>query len=740
MTGMKTMLSRGLWLGVAMAMMDVVGAAADIVQPVNVQLKEQEPNSFLVQWQVPKRFPVRAMPEPILPDHCRPKGERVLQDQTSVWLNRQVYRCPEGLAGQRLGIRYPFINAGQTTMLRIDFLSGEQLVQALGPGEEWWQVPEIDAGLRGNPWPNVQRAAVDGIRHFLVGWLHLGLWLAITLLGGAGTTVRLATGFAASQLLAVGACVGVGLELPAVLAESALALAVALLAKEALQPAGERRQLVGLVVAAGFLHGLGLASLLPPPPSFVGLEWLYLGLTVIGMDSTLLVLGLISAWLRGLWANRRGSRRVSRPLSYALGSCAVAAALALILVEPASEAKAEEKRKLPSLAAAEGGSAMPGSRRVAAQSSQAPIQSFLTIEAFEIRHEILVRLRDVADSVSPDSGEELEIEDQPAVKSAVEALVVPMVEVEVDGESADPVVDRIDFLTVGTQGVLPRPEPVTEKVNEAYVGVTVVYLTPRTPNAVELSWQRFIDGIPEIPATVSDPEFSETLTLAAESPVLSWRNRLSEDPTPTVAAVTVEPRTLPIPLVSTPLFLLVAFLGFAAVRGRRRALHFAAARVVLAVALVVAPLGEFAVALPAAVGSVPSPSEARRILAGVLPNVYRAFEFRQESDAYDRLAVSVTGDTLSEIYLEHRRALQMEERGGARARVEAVEVPRVRSVREAAGGGFEAAAVWVVGGNVTHYGHRHFRQNRYDAAVVLVPVDGTWKIRSIELFDEERIR
>ena len=76
-----------------------------------------------------------------------------------------------------------------------------------------------------------------------------------------------------------------------------------------------------------------------------------------------------------------------------------------------------------------------------------------------------------------------------------------------------------------------------------------------------------------------------------------------------------------------------------------------------------------------ALSSAPSTGEARRILAGVLPNVYRAFEFREESDAYDRLAVSVTGDTLSEIYLEHRRSLEMEERGGARARVETVEVP-----------------------------------------------------------------
>ena len=123
----------------------------------------------------------------------------------------------------------------------------------------------------------------------------------------------------------------------------------------------------------------------------------------------------------------------------------------------------------------------------------------------------------------------------------------------------------------------------------------------------------------------------------------------------------------------------------------------------------------------------------------MLPNVYRAFEFREESAVYDRLAVSVTGDTLTDVYLEHRRALEMVERGGARARVEAVEVSDVKSVEAGTDGGLDAEATWTVGGTVTHFGHRHFRQNRYDARVTLVPVEGNWKIRAIELLDEVRI-
>lgn len=157
-------------------------------------------------------------------------------------------------------------------------------------------------------------------------------------------------------------------------------------------------------------------------------------------------------------------------------------------------------------------------------------------------------------------------------------------------------------------------------------------------------------------------------------------------------------------------------------------------------AVLLGPLGNVAIALPASVGTAPNAGQAKRILSGLLPNMYRAFEFREESAVYDRLALSVTGETLTEVYLDHRRVLEMEERGGARARVEAVEVIGVDSVQPEISGGFTCEGTWTVGGTVTHFGHRHFRQNRFDARVLVVPVDNTWKIRSIEVLGEERLR
>ena len=53
------------WLAVAAAALCLAlvstETAADVVQPVSVQIREQEPGAFLVQWQVPKAIPYAAM-------------------------------------------------------------------------------------------------------------------------------------------------------------------------------------------------------------------------------------------------------------------------------------------------------------------------------------------------------------------------------------------------------------------------------------------------------------------------------------------------------------------------------------------------------------------------------------------------------------------------------------------------------------------------------------------------------
>ncbi len=123
----------------------------------------------------------------------------------------------------------------------------------------------------------------------------------------------------------------------------------------------------------------------------------------------------------------------------------------------------------------------------------------------------------------------------------------------------------------------------------------------------------------------------------------------------------------------------------------------------------------------------------------MLHNVYRAFDFRDEGAIYDVLDRSVSGDLLTQIYLETRRGLELASQGGARAKMKEVDLVEVEAQKLRGGPGFSARCVWTVAGSVGHWGHIHQRTNRYEAELTIQPVAGVWKVTELELLQEERI-
>jgi hypothetical protein len=554
-------------------------------------------------------------------------------------------------------------------------------------------------------------------------------------------STRLATVFAAGQLAGVFLTWAGGVQLGAGLAEVGVAASVALLAREALRPPAERRRPLLPVVAAGVVHGLGLAALVSPAPDHRGSTTVYFVLIVLGMDACLLLATFAGAGLRNLVPRASVRGPLTTAVVYVVAIGAVALALGFPGAGAESAARETAGIRLPELQLPEGGSGNAASRRIASRFPQAAFQSFVTVAPFEVRHEVLVRVRDVAERIGLDRAGDVAADAQDELKESIGDLVARRTSIAIDRRTLEPADLRVDFLTLDSSGALPRLTPVPEPVEAAWIGVTTVYITESTPDALSLTWSG-LDDRTTVPATVTDPESSRSVELTRRRPELVWTNELAEDPTPIVTTVAVEPPMLWVPLLSFGLLGTAVGFGVAAVRGRRRERWVALARIALAGAFLLGPVAGVVVPLPLFVDKTPGEARSKRILSRLLPNVYRAFEFPTESACYDRMALSVTGDTLGEIYLEHRRAVTMEERGGAKARVEAVEVVEVGSVSAGAGaaGGFVADAIWTVGGTVTHFGHRHFRQNRYNARIAVVPTDGNWKIRSIDVRDATRVR
>ncbi|MFK7959819.1 MAG: hypothetical protein AB8G96_04770 [Phycisphaerales bacterium] len=146
-----------------------------------------------------------------------------------------------------------------------------------------------------------------------------------------------------------------------------------------------------------------------------------------------------------------------------------------------------------------------------------------------------------------------------------------------------------------------------------------------------------------------------------------------------------------------------------------------------------------------------------------LTNVYRAFDYSEESDIYDALAFSVQGPLLGDLYDRIFRSLVMEDHDRAIARVTNVVLldAAVRSRGPAAFDVIEDAsppsdvavdgplrrddsfvvhARWQVDGTVVHWGHAHARRQVYVANFGLAPSDeGGWRIVDQRVFEQRRL-
>jgi hypothetical protein len=91
-------------------------------------------------------------------------------------------------------------------------------------------------------------------------------------------------------------------------------------------------------------------------------------------------------------------------------------------------------------------------------------------------------------------------------------------------------------------------------------------------------------------------------------------------------------------------------------------------------------------------------------------------DFRNESEVYDKLAISNHGDLLADIYLQTKRGMVLENQGGISVKVSDVSLMEVEEV-ESDNAGIAYKCSWQVKGSVGHWGHIHQRTNQYQAVL-----------------------
>jgi hypothetical protein len=367
-----------------------------------------------------------------------------------------------------------------------------------------------------------------------------------------------------------------------------------------------------------------------------------------------------------------------------------------------------------------------------------PYMLFLSVEPYEVRQEILMRVEAVLREYNPDYREDIiPIPMQEELKSSVTRNILDNTGIRINGAHLDPADMNVNFVHLSRGGVTVRKQPIEESVGEGIIGITIVYDTEALADSIDMSWAIFTDSVSMVEASVVDAHGAFTKVLTPDDKEIQWKNRLAGYRVPVIEAIAVEP--YPLPLISL-VFITGVIIAVLVMMGRKKQIKYIRViAVILVAAFIMYPFVRTNASVPVISNWFPSKERTGILLNQLLTNVYRAFDRRDENTVYDRLSFSVTGEQLTDIYIQNRQVMALENRGGARAKVDEVDILEVFEVNRREDQGMVADAMWTVRGSVNHFGHTHYRQNQYRALVSFVIEEGIWKISAIEPIEEIRI-
>jgi len=442
----------------------------------------------------------------------------------------------------------------------------------------------------------------------------------------------------------------------------------------------------------------------------------------LGLDISLLLVYSISHWLLKKLNFYKHIRKTERIIYYAVGSTAVLFLLitfnsikgdAVFYSLSIPEDQEAEKISVPKgLTEA----AITVSKPKPITSLEYPLETFLTIEPYEVRFEVLVNVSELDVWLGNDYGfnEVIDVEEQDALIEDLLLYINKTSILEIDEQETNPAFKRGDFVTISSTGIFTRDEAVPEQIEESIIGLKYVYEYNGLPNKVKFRWDGFKQNF-------------------------EWKNKLRGYSIPTIKPVEVS--AYPIPLISIIIFI-ISGLYIVVKKIRKRSINVIIKQVLVGLIIIsflIYPFIRFSIYIPVVRNWEPNLQEAVPLTNALLTNVYRSLDLRNEEAVYDRLALTVYGDKLAEIYLQSRKSMELENRGGARGRVDDVEILEIKSIKDLDENRIAIELLWKVSGSVTHFGHTHYRQNKNYAVMTIIPIGEIWKVENIDIIDETRL-
>ena len=377
------------------------------------------------------------------------------------------------------------------------------------------------------------------------------------------------------------------------------------------------------------------------------------------------------------------------------------------------------------------------------------VYSFLYITRREVRHEILIPLGTLArifeiPRADPDF---LTIAEQETARALIEQYYAEGNPIKIDGIDVAPIADRIDFYGLSLKDFAQRAEPRDVSMASGRVGIILAYPCKGEPNRVELTWTKFTSDIRKVETVVFTPGESSKFEFSRfkEENTFTWLNPEQQDQQDLGPIAADLPPQKFYPWLAAIIILgWLGMLAFIPACRARRSMALGSGIAALLPAMVICFSTNLWLPIPWDKPPSISQSQQENVFKTLLSNVYRAFDYRDNEEVYDCLAQSVTGELLSDVYLEIRNGLEVQEQGGAVALVDDIEFLDVTPAldfmeHEASPPAYLVECRWNVSGTIEHWGHIHRRKNQYLGIFKVRPSEGDWRLVDLDLKQEERL-
>jgi len=366
-----------------------------------------------------------------------------------------------------------------------------------------------------------------------------------------------------------------------------------------------------------------------------------------------------------------------------------------------------------------------------------PMTGFIYVEPYEVRKEIIVRPADIQRYVDLGLTGETSIpaERHDEIKEKIVEFLSGHFPVKIDGEPVEGTVDRVNFLRRSLRSSVVVDNQDLELL-PATVGVIYVFPTDGLPQTVEMEWDLFNDKTPTIPAATVDQAGPLPVILEPGFSTLRWENFLKFPELPTLTDIEKPPTELQ-RVAGWGRWLMLA-ISIVLLAGLLRSSQASRTLSVPLLSFSLSALAITAVFFHQHRQVAMDDERLTQLVGDLLHNVYRAFDYRGEEAIYDVLEKSVSGELLTDIYLETQKGLELANQGGARVKVKTTEVNNAKLLGRD-GNRLTIESDWKVSGSVGHWGHIHQRTNGYRANLEISEIDGVWKLTGLEILEEQRL-